>query len=282
MTEHAAEHLGRFGVWRTASQVTPELAAWIEELGFGALWLGGSPGGDLVQAERLLDATARLTVATGIVNMWQSDASEVAASFARVQARYPGRFLLGVGAGHREAIQQYARPYETLASYVDVLLGHGVPRTDLVLAALGPRVLRLAARRAAGAHPYLVTPGYTRQARAILGAGPLLAPEHKVVLDADPERARAIGRARVQAPYLGLVNYTNNLRRLGWGDDDLSGGGSDALIDALVAHGSAGQVAARLTEHIDAGADHVCLQLLTPPDADPRDGYRQLAQALRL
>jgi probable F420-dependent oxidoreductase len=103
-----------------------------------------------------------------------------------------------------------------------------------------------------------------------------------VVLDADPERARAIGRARVQAPYLGLVNYTNNLRRLGWGDDDLSGGGSDALIDALVAHGSAGQVAARLTEHIDAGADHVCLQLLTPPDADPRDRYRQLAQALRL
>jgi len=143
-------------------------------------------------------------------------------------------------------------------------------------------VLRLAARWTAGAHPYLVTPGYTRQARAILGAGPLLAPEHKVVLDADPERARAVGRARVQAPYLGLVNYTNNLRRLGWGDDDLSGGGSDALIDALVAHGSAGQVAARLTEHIDAGADHVCLQLLTPPGADPRDGYRQLAQALRL
>ena len=283
MTEHAAEHLGRFGVWRTASQVTPELAAWIEELGFGALWLGGSPGGDLMQAERLLDATASLTVATGIVNIWQSDASEVAASFARVQARYPGRFLLGVGAGHREAIQQYARPYETLASYVDVLLGHGVPRTDLVLAALGPRVLRLAARRAAGAHPYLVTPGYTRQARAILGAGPLLAPEHKVVLDADPERARAIGRARVQAPYLGLVNYTNNLRRLGWGDDDLSGGGSDALIDALVLHGSVSNVAAGLRRHRDAGADHVVIQLLTrDDDRFLIGGYQALAGALGL
>jgi len=157
-----------------------------------------------------------------------------------------------------------------------------VPEANLVLAALGPRVLRLAAQRTAGAHPYLVTPAYTRQARAILGAGPLLAPEHKVVLDTSPERARAIGRQRVQTPYLGLVNYTSNLRRLGWSDEDLSGGGSDALIDALVAHGSAGQVAARLTEHLDAGADHVSVQLLTPAGADPRDGYRQLAQALAL
>jgi probable F420-dependent oxidoreductase len=221
-------------------------------------------------------------VATGIVNMWQDDARGVAASFARIEARQPGRFLLGVGAGHREATQQYARPYETLAAYVDALLGAGVPAQGLVLAALGPKVLRLAAERTAGAHPYLVTPEHTRQARAILGEGPLLAPEHKVVLDADPQRARAIGRPKVSSPYLALVNYTSNLRRLGWSDEDLSDGGSDALIDALVAHGGAGQVAARLTEHLDAGADHVSIQLLTAPGAGPVDGYRQLAEALGL
>ena len=206
----------------------------------------------------------------------------VAESFARVEARHPGRFLLGVGAGHREATQQYARPYETLARYLDVLLGDGVPADSLVLAALGPKVLRLAAERTAGANPYLVTPEHTRRARAILGAGPLLAPEHKAVLEADPRRAREIGRPRVRNPYLGLVNYTTNLRRLGWSDEDVSDGGSDALIDALVAHGSGEQVAAQLAEHLDAGADHVCVQLLTAPDADVLDGYRKLAQGLNL
>jgi probable F420-dependent oxidoreductase len=282
MTERARDHLGRFGVWRGAGQVTPQLAAGLERLGYGTLWLGGSPRGDLAQVERLLDATTTLTLATGIVNMWQDDARTVAASFARIEARHPGRFLLGVGAGHREATERYARPYETLAAYVDMLLGDRVPAQSLVLAALGPRMLRLAAERAAGAHPYLVPPEYTRQARAILGDGPLLAPEQKVVLESDPERARAIGRPRVQNPYLGLVSYTSNLRRLGWGDDDLSGGGSDALIDALVAHGRAGQVAARLGEHAQAGADHVCVQLLTAPGADPMDGYGELARALAL
>jgi len=280
MTQHVRDHLGRFGIWRGGTQLTPELATGIEQLGFGTLWVGGSPDGDLLQVQRLLDATTTLTLATGIVNMWKDDARTVAASFARVEAAHPGRFLLGVGAGHREATQQYAKPYETLASYVGVLLDGGVPSTSLVLAALGPRVLRLAAERTAGVHPYLVTPEYTREARGILGTGPLLAPEHKVVLDTDPERARGIGRPRVRNPYLGLVNYTNNLRRLGWSDDDLSGGGSDALIDALVAHGSAAEVAARLTEHLDAGADHVAIQLLTEADADPLDGYRQLARVL--
>jgi probable F420-dependent oxidoreductase len=282
MTERARDHLGRFGVWRGASQVTPELAVDLEQLGFGALWLGGSPSDGLVVVDELLDATTTLTVATGIVNIWQDDASVVAASFRRIQSRQPGRFLLGVGVGHREAVQQYARPYETLAGYIDALLGDGVPAESLVLAALGPKVLRLAAERTAGAHPYLVTPEYTRQARAILGQGPLLAPEQKVVVDADPERARAIGRPRVEKPYLGLVNYTSNLRRLGWSDADLSGGGSDALIDALVAHGTADEVAVQLTGHFDAGADHVAIQLLTGPDADLVDGYRQLAQALAL
>jgi probable F420-dependent oxidoreductase len=279
MTE--ARRLGRFGIWRSASQVTPELAAGIERLGFGALWLGSSPAGDLVQAEELLGLTTTLTLATSIVNMWQDQPEHVARSFARVQRRHPGRFLLGVGAGHREATQQYARPFQALARYVDVLQAGGVPRDSLVLAALGPNVLGLARDRAAGAIPYLVPPEHTRQARAVLGPGPLLAPEHKVVLDTDPDTARALGRTRVH-PHLGLVNYTSNLRRLGWTDDDLSGSGSDALIDALVAHGTPAEIAAQLTRHLDAGADHVCLHLITEEGTDPLPGYRALAPALGL
>jgi probable F420-dependent oxidoreductase len=282
MTQHWRDHLGQFGVWRGASQVSPDLAAAVEQLGFGALWVGGSPAADLAVVEELLDATSTLVLATGIVNIWQSDADQVAASFARIEAHHRGRFLLGVGAGHAEAIQQYARPYQALSAYVDVLGGNGVPASSLVLAALGPKMLRLAAERTAGAHPYLVTPEFTRQARAIVGPGPLLAPEHKAVLETDPAAARAIGRPRVHSPYLGLVNYTNNLRRLGWTEQDLSDGGSDELIDALVARGSAADVAARLQEHLDAGADHVCVQLLTEPDSDPLVGYRQLARALAL
>lgn len=282
MTQHWRERIGRFGIWRGVSQVTPELAAGIERLGYGALWLGGSPSADLAAVDGLLGATTTLVVATGIVNMWQSDPHEVAASFARIEASQPGRFLLGVGAGHREATQQYARPYETLAGYVDVLLTDGVPGTSMVVAALGPKMLRLAAERTAGAHPYLVTPEYTRLAREILGREPLLATEHKAVLETDPQAARAIGRPRVRSPYLGLVNYTSNLRRLGWTDADLADGGSDALIDALVAHGDPAHVAEQLTEHLTAGADHVCVQLLTPPGADPFDGYGPLAGALGL
>jgi probable F420-dependent oxidoreductase len=281
MTQQARDQLGRFGIWRDERQVTPGLAASIEELGFGALWLGSATG-DLAAAEEFLAATTTLVVATGIVNMWQYEPDQVAASFRRVEHRFPGRFLLGVGAGHPEVTQQYAQPYDTLSRYVDTLLADGVPAGSLVLAALGPKVLRLAAERTAGAHPYLVTPGYTRQARKILGPGPLLAPEQKVLVSPDPGQARAIGRSRVEHPYLGLANYTANLRRLGWTDADLSGGGSDALIDALVAHGSAAQVAARLTEHLDAGADHVSIQLLTPPGAGPDEGYRELAGALGL
>ncbi len=274
--------LGRFGIWRSASLVTPDIAAGIERLGFGALWLGSSPDGDLAQAESLLDATATLTLATSIVNMWKDPAELVAKSFARVQRRHPGRFLLGVGAGHREATQHYGRPYDTLARYVDVLLAGGVPRDSLVLAALGPRVLRLAGDRTAGAIPYLVPPEHTAAARELLGPGPLLAPEHKVVLDTAPDRGRALGRGRVRTPYLGLVNYTSNLRRLGWSEEDLAGGGSDALIDALVAHGNPAEVAGQLARHLDAGADHVCVQLITEEGADPLPGYRALAPALGL
>jgi probable F420-dependent oxidoreductase len=277
-----ADRLGRFGIWRSGSMLTPELAVLLEELGFGTLWVGGSPPGDLELVEGLLAATTRLTLATSIVNMWQDDAHLVAASFHRIEDRYPGRFVLGAGAGHPEATREYARPYDVLAAYVDTLLADGVPRASLVLAALGPRVLRLAAERTAGAIPYLVTPEYTRQAREVLGAGPVLAPEQKVVLDTDPARARRLGRARVSRPYLGLVNYTSNLRRLGWSEADLSEGGSDALVDALVAWGSGAKVAAQLNEHLAAGADHVCAQLLTESGVDPSEGYRQLAAALGL
>jgi probable F420-dependent oxidoreductase len=276
------ERLGRFGVWRGSAQVTPRLAAEVEAAGFGALWLGGSPPGDLALPEELLGATSTLVVGTSIVNMWKDDAHQVARSFSRIEARYPGRFVLGVGAGHREATQEYQRPYDTLAAYVDTLLADGVPRQPLVLAALGPRVLGLAAERTGGAIPYLVTPEHTRQAREILGQGPLLAPEHKVVLVTDTAQARALGRARVERPYLGLVNYTSNLRRLGWTDEDLSNGGSDALVDALVAHGSADQVAAQLGQHLEAGADHVVIQLLVESQEDPVAGYRDLARALKL
>ena len=282
MTQRARDHLGRFGVWRASAQATPELAVDLERFGYGTLWLGGSPDGDLRHAEELIEATSTLTLATSIVNMWKDDARTVAASFARIEANHPGRFLLGVGAGHPEATQEYASPYDTLAGYVGVLLGNGVPADGLVLAALGPRVLRLAAERTAGAIPYLVTPEHTRQARAILGAGKVLAPEQKAVLETDPQRARAIGRPRVQRPYLGLVNYTSNLRRLGWSEEDLSDGGSDALIDALVAWGTGDEVAAKLNEHLEAGADHVAVQLLADSDDELTDGYRRLAEALRL
>jgi probable F420-dependent oxidoreductase len=282
MTAQLRDQVGRFGVWRGAWQTTPDFAAGLERLGFGTLWLGGSPDGDLAGADDILDATSTLTVGTSIVNIWKDDAALVAQSFARIEERRPGRFVLGVGAGHPEATEQYASPYQTLATYVDQLLAHGVPADRVVLAALGPKVLRLAGERVGGAIPYLVPPEHTRQAREILGAAPLLAPEHKVVLDTDQARARKLGRRRVQNPYLGLVNYTSNLRRLGFTDDDLADGGSDRLIDALVAHGSPDQVATQLSEHLDAGADHVAIQLLTEADADPMPGYQALAQGLGL
>jgi probable F420-dependent oxidoreductase len=279
---HWRERLGRFGIWRGVSQVTPDLAAELERLGYGALWLGGSPGADLAAVDEMLAVTTRLVVATGIVNMWNSDPHELAASFARIEAAHPGRFLLGVGTGHPEATQQYAKPYDTITRYVDTLLAAGVPGGSMVLAALGPKLLRLAASRTAGAHPYLVTPKYTQWAREVVGPGPLIATEHKAVLADDQQAARAIGRPRVQRPYLGLVNYTSNLKRLGWSDADLADGGSDALIDALVAHGEPARVAVLLGEHLAAGADHVCVQLLTGPGDDVRAGYAALAGALSL
>ncbi len=282
MASELAGRLGKFGIWRAAAQATPELAAAIERLGYGTLWLGGSPDGDLAIAGELLGATTTLTVGTSIVNIWKDDAETVARSYARLQARHPDRFVLGVGAGHPEATPHYASPYETLARYTDQLVANDVPAHRIVLAALGQRVLHLAADRTGGAIPYLVPPEHTRLAREILGPDRLLAPEHKAVVDSDVTRARALGRSRVSNPYLRLVNYTSNLRRLGFTDEDLADDGSDRLIDALVAHGSPDQVAAQLSAHLAAGADHVCIQLLTEADADPLPGYTQLAAALGL
>jgi probable F420-dependent oxidoreductase len=271
--------LGKVGIWRHPSGLTPEVVAEVEALGYGTIWVGGSPPGDLAFVEHLLDTTQHVAVATGIVNVWKDDAAAVGASYHRVTARHPGRFLLGLGIGHPEATDEYRKPYAALVSYLDQLDDLKVPVEGRVLAALGPRVLRLSAERAAGAHPYLVTPEHTRQARQILGDGPLLAPEQKLVLEADPERARAIGRPRVQNPYLGLTNYLGNLRRLGWTDADLAGGGSDALIDALAVHGDAAAIAGGVTAHLDAGADHVAAQVLNP---DPLPALRALAGQLRL
>jgi probable F420-dependent oxidoreductase len=274
--------LGRIGIWDRRDRLTPRLAREVEALGYGAIWIGGSPPGDLYLAQELLDATTHLAVATGIVNMWATPATEVAESYHRIEQAHPGRFLLGVGIGHPEATQEYRSPFDTIVDYLDVLDAEGVPVEGRALAALGPKVLALSADRTAGAHPYLTTPEHTRFARELLGDGPLLAPEQKVVVSTDPEAARALGRPAVDRPYLHLRNYTSNLKRLGWTDADLADGGSDALIDALVVHGDPATVAAGLTAHLDAGADHVCLQLLRAPDADPLPDLRALAKALEL
>ncbi len=269
--------LGKLGIWAHPSLVSDELAQEVEKLGYGAIWLGGSPDADLSDVDRLLGVTDRVVVATGIVNMWKDDAAPVAESYHRIVGRHPGRFLLGVGIGHPEATKVYQKPYDKIVEYLDQLDEAGVPVEDRALAALGPKVLKLSAERSAGAHPYLTTPEHTRQAREILGEGKLLVPEHKVVLDTDPERARSIGRPRVENPYLHLTNYVSNLKRLGWTDEDLANGGSDRLVDALVLHGTAEQIADGVRAHWDAGADQVCIQVL---NEDPLPVYRAVAEAL--
>jgi probable F420-dependent oxidoreductase len=271
-----AIELGRIGIWQRVN-LSPELAVEVEKLGYGAIWIGGSPNGQLDIVESMLDASERISIATGIVNMWKDDAATVGASFHRINDRHPDRFLLGVGIGHPEATKEYQKPYDKIVSYLDELDAAGVPVAARALAALGPKVLKLAAERTAGAHPYLTTPDHTREARAIMGAGPLLAPEQKVVLETDPAKARAIGRPPVATPYLGLSNYVSNLRRLGWSEEDLADGGSDALIDALALHGDPETIARGVTAHLDAGADHVCIQVLGD---DPVAGYRALAEVL--
>lgn len=268
--------LGTIGVWR-GGNTDDATAREIERLGYGTLWLGASPAADLADVERLLDATETLVIATGIVNIWASPAQEVARSYQRIAAKHPDRFLLGVGVGHPEATSEFTKPYEALVDYLDVLDAGGVPKERRVLAALGPRVLKLAAERTAGAHPYLVTPQHTREARELIGPGPLLAPEQKVVLETDPAKARAAGRPTLRF-YLGLRNYVSNLRRLGFTEQDVEGDGSDRLFDAVIVHGAVEALAAGVRAHLEAGADHVAVQVIGAED--PLPAYRQLSAAL--
>lgn len=268
--------IGPFGIWQRSSDTAPERAAEIEKLGYGALWAGGSPSGDLEGIELLLDATESMPVATGIVNMWRDDAKTVAASYHRINERHPGRFLLGVGIGHPEATSEYRKPLDVVVSYLADLDAAGVPAEHMVLAALGPKALRVAADRTSGTHPYLTTPRHTALAREVLGDGPLLAPEQTVVVDADLDEAMETARKFV-ARYLRLVNYRNNLLREGWEESDLADGGSDRLVGELVLTGSAAEVAAGIRAHLEAGADHVCIQDLGP---DPAGAHRALAEAL--
>jgi probable F420-dependent oxidoreductase len=253
--------LGRFGVWLAFRSLAPELAAQIESLGYGAAWVGGSPDAELDWVDPALAQTNSLQLATGIVNIWSAPAPAVAQSYHRIEKAHPGRFLLGIGVGHREHTEEYVKPYDALVDYLDELDEAVVPTSRRVLAALRRRVLKLAAERSAGAHPYLTTPQHTAKAREAMGNSVFLAPEHKVVLSTDAAEARRIGRASVEH-YLGLSNYVNNLLRLGFNEDDVTKPGSDRLIDSVVAYGSPEAIAARLNEHLDAGADHVALQVL--------------------
>jgi probable F420-dependent oxidoreductase len=253
-------NLGKFGVW-TFGAPKPDQAVEIERLGYGAVWIGGSPAGDLNYVEPILERTETLQVATGIINVWTAEAEQVAEAYHRIEEAYPGRFLLGIGIGHPEHTEEYRKPYDVLVEYLDVLDAAKVPTSRRVVAALGPKVLKLSAQRSAGAHPYLTTPEHTGQARNTIGKTVFLAPEHKVVLTTDAEQARAIGRDTVDF-YLNLSNYLNNWKRLGFTDEDIAKPGSDKLIDALVAYGTPEAIAARLNEHLNAGADHVTIQVL--------------------
>lgn len=271
-------NLGRFGSFGRG--VTPQQATEIEALGYGAVWVGGSPPAALSGVEPILQATTTLCVATGIVNIWSAPAQRVAESFHRIEAAYPGRFLLGIGVGHAEMISEYRKPYNALVEYLDRLDDYGVPANRRVVAALGPRVLGLSARRSAGAHPYLTTPEHTARARELIGPSAFLAPEHKVVLTTDSARARTVGRQALDM-YFNLANYRNNWKRLGFTDDEVSRPGSDRLVDAVVAYGTPDAIAARLNEHLLAGADHVPIQVLTEDD-NLVSALTELAKPLRL
>lgn len=265
MTKPNLGTVGAFGHHSMWQQLSPEELREIGALGYGAIWAGGSPAAELSWVDPILDQTDKLKLATGIVNIWTAEAGPVAESFHRIEKAYPGRFLLGIGVGHPEAHQQYRKPIDALTDYLDKLDEYGVPKNSRVVAALGPKVLKLAAERSAGAHPYLTTPEHTAEARRLIGPEALLAPEHKAVLTTDPEKARAVGRKALEI-YLNLANYLNSWKRLGFTDEDVRKPGSDRLVDAVVAYGTPDEIAARLKEHITAGADHVAVQVLTGPD----------------
>jgi len=280
------------GVWSSQlrygdSAAAADAAAELGALGYTALWVP-DVGGDLFAAvDNLLAATQGVTVATGILNLWMHEPEETARRHAASTAANGPRFLVGIGVSHaplidRTAAGRYERPLAQMRSYLDALDAAEPPlaRHDRVLAALGPKMLELARSRAAGVHPYLVTPDHTAVARAAGGADALVAPEQALVLDTDPTTARATARVHL-ATYLGLPNYVNNWRRFGFDDDDVANGGSDRLVDALVAWGDEAALAARVQAHRDAGADHVCIQVLSAdPRAFPREVWRTLAPVL--
>lgn len=264
-----------------------DIARELEQLGYSAVWFPNGPG-MLDRARELLDATSRIVVATGIASIWMHPAEEVAAAHHALAQTHPRRFLLGLGVSHahlvnREEAGRYRRPVERMLAYLDALdaAPTPVPREERILAALGPRMLEIARTRSVGAHPYLVTPEHTRRAREALGTGPLLAPEQAMVLETQPERARSIARTHL-ARYLQAPNYTNNWLRLGFTPDDFTNGGSDRLVDALVAWGSMDTIRERVAQHFHAGADHVCLQVLTADRAAmPRSEWQALAVLTR-
>ena len=284
--------IGRIGVWHSLFGFAPahavrRAAARIEELGYETLWVPEGPASREVftTAGLLLAATREIAVASGIASIWARDATAMAAGAAGLDEAYPGRFVLGIGVSHASLVSgrghDYARPLAAMDAYLDgmaavrpKLVFAADPPPPVLLAALRPRMLELSRDKADGAHPYLVPPEHTAFARNALGPGPILAPEQAVVVHSDPATAREIARAHV-ADYLSLPNYVNNLRHLGFGEDDLADGGSDRLVDSIVAWGDVEAVAARVRAHLDAGADHVALQLL-PPDLDR--GVAQLAE----
>jgi probable F420-dependent oxidoreductase len=270
------------GSWRDKDDDTVDIPAELERLGYTTLWSsGGFEPGLSPHFERLLASTSRVAVASGIVSIWRAPPEEVSLAAAELDARYPKRFVLGLGASHAPLVETYSRPYAHMVRYLDALDdgGPAVAPDRRVLAALGPRMLRLARDRGAGAHPYFVPVEHTARARAELGEGPLLAPEVTVVLEHDPTTARDLART-FTAGYLTLPNYTNNLRSFGFGDDDLAGGGSDRLVDAVVSWGSVDDIAGRVRGHYDAGADHVCVQVVSPRRSFPLAAYRALAPTL--
>jgi probable F420-dependent oxidoreductase len=289
--------IGRIGIWtfdfdRQPAARVREAAAEIESLGYDALWIPEAFGREVfTHAALLLDATRRITVATGIANIWARDAMAMAGAQKTLAEAHPGRFLLGIGVSHAPLVEgvrghRYERPLTAMRDYLDAMdrAPYAAPPPDgelpRVIGALAPRMLALAAERAAGSHPYFVPVAHTRRAREILGPGRLLAPEQAVVLEPDADTARRIARAHM-ATYLGLPNYVNNLRRLGFGDADLAGGGSDRLVDAIVAWGDVEAIFARVQAHSNAGADHVAVQVLhEEPDGLPIAQWRALAPVL--
>jgi probable F420-dependent oxidoreductase len=274
--------LGEFGVWTTYRAIGEEdagvAARLVEDLGFGTFWLGGSPR--LPALRPLLEATERIVVATGILNVWASEAERGARDFAELEASFPGRVLLGIGIGHPEATSHYTKPLAAMQAFLDGVdaAPPPVPRTRRCLAALGPKMLELSAERSLGAHTYFVPVDHTRAARESLGETPILAPELACVLDDDVKSARAKARAYATL-YLGLRNYTNNLLNHGFTHQDVADGGSDRLIDVIIPHGSADEIAAAARQHLRAGADHVCLQAVGVSGI-PRPEWTALASAL--